>query len=110
MSAQLLDKQAQAMVRLMPEGEVGLPKVADQLHLLVRTLPRRLEARQSSWRELLDRTREQLAGHYLLDPTLTLGDIALLPGFSEQSAFNRAYRRWTGTTPVRARCDQRLRL
>ena len=69
MSAQLLDKQAQAMVRLMPEGEVGLPKVADQLHLLVRTLPRRLEARQSSWRELLDRTREQLAGHYLLDPS-----------------------------------------
>lgn len=100
----------QAMVRLMPEGEVGLARVAGELHLSVRTLQRRLEARQSSWRELLDRTREQLAGHYLLDPTLTLGDIALLLGFSEQSAFNRAYRRWTGSTPARVRRYQRLRL
>lgn len=100
----------QAMVRLMPEGEVGLNRVAAELHLSVRTLQRRLEVRQSSWQALLDRTREQLAGHYLLDPALTLSDIALLLGFSEQSAFNRAYRRWTGTTPARARRDHRLRL
>lgn len=98
----------QAMVRLMPEGEAGLPRVAAELHVSVRTLQRRLEQRQSSWRVLLDRTREQLAGHYLRDPALTLGDIALLLGFSEQSAFNRAFRRWTGTTPARARPDQHL--
>lgn len=100
----------QAMVRLMPEGEVGLARVAEQLHLSVRTLQRRLEVRQCSWRELLDRTREQLAGHYLLDQTLTLGDIALLLGFSEQSAFTRAYRRWTGSTPAKTRRSNRLRL
>ncbi|MFO7705224.1 MAG: AraC family transcriptional regulator ligand-binding domain-containing protein [Halopseudomonas sp.] len=98
----------QAMVRLMSEGELGLPRVAAELHVSVRTLQRRLEQRQSSWRALLDRTREQLAGHYLRDPALTLGDIALLLGFSEQSAFNRAFHRWTGTTPARARRDQHL--
>tara|TARA_R110000822_G_scaffold6295_15_gene26673 strand:- start:2219 stop:3235 length:1017 start_codon:yes stop_codon:yes gene_type:complete len=96
----------QAMVRLMPEGVMGLPRVAGELHVSVRTLQRRLEARKSSWQALLDRTREQLAGQYLLDQTLTLGDIALLLGFSEQSAFNRAYRRWTGATPARVRREQ----
>ena len=69
----------------------------------VRTLQRRLAERQLTWRELLDRTREQLARHYLADLSLTLGDIALLLGFSEHSAFSRAYRRWTGNTPARAR-------
>ncbi len=52
---------------------------------------------------MLDRTREQLARHYLAEASLTLGDIALLLGFSEHSAFSRAYRRWTGTTPGKAR-------
>ena len=69
----------------------------------MRTLQRRLTQRQLTWRELLDRTREQLARHYLADRSLTLGDIALLLGFSEHSAFSRAYRRWTGTTPARTR-------
>lgn len=100
----------QAMVRLMPDGQVGLARVASELHMSVRTLQRRLEARQFNWRALLDRTREQLAGQYLMDPALTLGDIALLLGFSEQSAFNRAYRRWTGSTPARVRRDQQLAL
>lgn len=93
----------QAMVRLMPEATVTLPRLAAELHMSVRTLQRRLAERQLTWRELLDRTREQLARHYLAEPSLTLGDIALLLGFSEHSAFSRAYRRWTGTTPGKAR-------
>ncbi|HDZ55742.1 MAG TPA: AraC family transcriptional regulator [Pseudomonas xinjiangensis] len=93
----------QSMVRLLPEGRVSLPRVAADLHVSVRTLQRRLEDRQLTWRDLLDRTREQLAAQYLADASLTLGDIALLLGFSEQSAFTRAYRRWTAETPVQAR-------
>ncbi|MCG8392191.1 MAG: AraC family transcriptional regulator [Pseudomonadales bacterium] len=93
----------QAMVRLMPEAVVTLPRLASELHMSVRTLQRRLADRQLTWRALLDRTREQLARHYLADASLTLGDVALLLGFSEHSAFTRAYRRWTGTTPARAR-------
>lgn len=93
----------QAMVRLMPEATVTLPRLAAELHMSVRTLQRRLAERRLTWRELLDRTREQLARHYLADPSLTLGDIALLLGFSEHSAFSRAYRRWTGTSPGKAR-------
>lgn len=93
----------QAMVRLMPEGRISLPNLAGALHVSVRTLQRRLADRSLTWQALLDRTRAQLARHYLADPTLTLSDIALLLGFSEHSAFSRAHRRWTGRTPAQAR-------
>lgn len=117
----LLDRQAQAlllalpdsdafdralqqvMLHLLAEAAATLPRAARELHVSVRTLQRRLDARGLCWQELLDRTREQLARQYLADRTLTLGDIALLLGFSEQSAFTRAFRRWTGSTPARWR-------
>lgn len=93
----------QAMVRLMPDAVVTLPRLAKELHMSVRTLQRRLGERNMTWRELLDRTREQLARDYLSDPSLTLGDIALLLGFSEHSAFSRAWSNWTGSTPASTR-------
>ena len=117
----LLDRQAQAlllalpnsdvfdralqqvMLKLLPEAAATLPRAARELHLSVRTLQRRLDARDMTWQVLLDRTREQLARQYLADRSLTLGDIALLLGYSEQSAFNRAFRRWTNRTPARMR-------
>ena len=117
----LLDRQAQAlllalpnsdafdralqqvMLKLLPETAATLPRAARELHVSVRTLQRRLDARGITWQALLDRTREQLARQYLADRALTLGDISLLLGFSEQSAFNRAFRRWTNRTPGRMR-------
>lgn len=93
----------QAMLRLLPDGRASLPLAARELHVSARTLQRRLESRGMNWQQLLDRTREELARQYLADRALTLGDIALLLGFSEQSAFNRAFRRWTGETPARMR-------
>lgn len=99
-----LDRALQQVIaRLLPEASATLPRAAAELHLSSRTLQRRLDARGITWQRLLDRSREQLVRHYLTDPSLALGDIALLLGFSEQSAFTRAYRRWTGTTPGKAR-------
>lgn len=121
MLRELLDQQAQAMLRVPPlengldrslhqllpkllsEGHSRLEQVAERLHLSPRTLQRRLAERGLTWQAWLDRSREELALHYLQDTGLTLSDIALLLGFSEQSAFTRAYRRWTGTTPGQAR-------
>lgn len=121
MLRELLDQQAQAMLRVPPlesgldqslhqllpkmlsDGHSRLEQVAERLHLSPRTLQRRLAARELTWQAWLDRSRKELALHYLQDPGLTLSDIALLLGFSEQSAFTRAYRRWTGTTPGQAR-------
>lgn len=117
----LLDRQAQALLlalpepddfsralqqvllRLLADGEPTLERVAQVLHLAPRTLQRRLAGHGLSWQQWLDRNREQLARQYLGDPSLGLSDIALLLGFSEQSAFSRAFRRWTGTSPGRFR-------
>lgn len=93
----------QTLVRLLPEGAPTLTRVAQSLHVSPRTLQRRLEAGGSTWQSLLDRTREQLARQYLRDHGLSLGEIALLLGYSEQSAFSRAFRRWAAETPARYR-------
>ncbi|GGD07899.1 AraC family transcriptional regulator [Halopseudomonas salina] len=93
----------QALIRCLPEGRVTLERIAALLHLSVRSLQRRLAERDISWRQLLDQTREQLASEYLADASLSATDIAFLLGFSEQSAFNRAFRRWTGSSPERYR-------
>lgn len=87
------------IARLAREGEPSMERVANELHCSPRTLHRRLEARGSSFRALVDDTRRHLADDYLADPRLRLAEIALLLGYSEQSAFTRAYRRWTGRTP-----------
>ncbi|MGB1949563.1 MAG: helix-turn-helix domain-containing protein [Marinobacter sp.] len=117
----LLDRQAQALLRALPgssdterqlqqvllkllaDGEPTLARAASAMHMSPRTLQRRLAGHGVSWQQWLDRSREQLARNYLADTSLTLTDIALLLGFSEQSAFTRAYQRWTGTSPGRAR-------
>ncbi|MEQ5840331.1 AraC family transcriptional regulator [Paraburkholderia acidicola] len=121
----LLDRQAQALLlaqpdpdaferavqesllKLLPEGAPTISRVAQVLHMSARTLQRRLEAGGETWQSMLDRTREHLARQYLLDRSLSLSDIALLLGYSEQSAFNRAFRRWTDETPARARRGER---
>lgn len=94
----LQDLQALIMRRL-PEGEVSQDKLAECLAISPRTLQRRLEANQTNWQQLLDSTRQTLARRYLLDNGLTLAEIALLLGYSEQSAFTRAFQRWENTTP-----------
>ena len=93
----------QVLLRLLAEGEPTLERAARAMHMSPRTLQRRLSLHGLSWQQWLDRCREQLANDYLEDPGLTLSDIALLLGFSEQSAFTRAYRRWTGLSPGRYR-------
>lgn len=98
------DRQMQRVVlRMLSDGEPTLARAAAALHMSPRTLQRRLARHGLSWQQWLDRSREQLAQQYLEDPSLTLADIALLLGFSEQSAFNRAYRRWNGRSPGRDR-------
>lgn len=95
-----LESQVRRMVaQLAPEGGHALDAVAHALNVSSRTLHRRLEARGLNFRSLRDDTLRRLAEDHLRDPHLQLADIALLLGYSEQSAFNRAFRRWTGTTP-----------
>lgn len=88
-----------AIVELLPDREPTLALVAGRLHLGARSLQRRLSDEGTTFGELLDKLRRDHAVRYLRDGRIAIGEIAFLLGFSEVSAFNRAFRRWTGTTP-----------
>ncbi len=87
------------IIDLLPSGLVSDEKVAGQLYMSVRSLQRKLQQSGTSFRKLLDRTREELARQYICDRGVDLTEIAFLLGFSEHSAFSRAFKRWTGQTP-----------
>lgn len=89
-----------ALVGGVARGQTSLEETARSLGLSPRTLQRRLRSEQTSHRGLLDSVRERLAHRYLLDRRLTVDEVAESLGFSEPSAFHRAFRRWTGSTPA----------
>lgn len=93
--------------RHLISGEPTLDSIANEMHISGRTLRRKLESAGWSFRTLLDDIRRQLALDYLRDRRLALPEIALLLAYSEQSAFNRAFLRWTGVSPRRWRLASR---
>jgi len=76
---------------------------------LVRTLQRRLREEGTSFAELLDEVRKNLALRYLADARYEAADAAFLLGYAELSTFHRAFRRWTGTSPGEWRRTGRAR-
>lgn len=86
------------MARL-PEAVPNLDGTARSLNMSGHTLKRRLAEQGTNFRQQLDDVRRSLALGYLKDPQLSLTDIAYLLHFSEPSAFQRAFKRWTGQTP-----------
>ena len=97
------DRYSQKVAHLIAEHLQGeLPKIdaiASALSISTRHLQRELQAEGTSFQKLLDKTRKELALRHLENPTISIHDIAFLLGFSEPSAFNRAFKRWTGKTP-----------
>lgn len=89
--------------RLLADGEPTVEQVAGRLDMAERTLQGRLRKQGASFQEVLDGLRRSLAALYMQDVRLSLTDIGLLLGFAEQSSFTRAYRRWHGESPARAR-------
>ena len=122
--AQLLDAQAeallqsvaavsgpvgvwrQALVGLIRSGRTQLGDLAQALQMSPRSLQRRLAEHGHSFQTLLNQTRQQLAEAYLRDDSVELAEVALLLGYSEQSAFTRAFRQWTGQAPLQWRRQQ----
>jgi AraC-like DNA-binding protein len=88
-----------AVVRRLSQGQVRLASVAEELKLTPRTLQRKLSDAGASFQQVLDQARFALARNYLRQPGLSLVDIAFLLGYQEQSAFNHAFREWSGMNP-----------
>jgi AraC-like DNA-binding protein len=88
---------------MLPSGKVKTPAIAHQFGMSARSFTRHLAQEGTSFGEVLDRLRHRLALRYLEDPRISLQQIAWLLGYSEIGAFNHAFKRWTGTSPGRAR-------
>ncbi|MEM7586071.1 MAG: AraC family transcriptional regulator ligand-binding domain-containing protein [Acidobacteriota bacterium] len=87
------------IAQALSEGVPKLSRLAAQLGMSGRTLQRRLAGAGLSYRDLVDEARKELADRLLLKTDYDLTEIAFLTGFSEQSAFHRAFSRWTSQTP-----------
>jgi len=83
----------------LESGDIELEGIAKKLHTSGRTLRRRLLELGTNHRALVDEVRAALAEQYLANERLSLEDIAYLLGFSDPSAFHRAFKRWAGRTP-----------
>jgi AraC-like DNA-binding protein len=90
----------------LPSGEASAKEAARQLHMSPRTLQRKLAEAQTTYVQLVDDTRKDLALRYIEDPRRSVTDITFSLGFSQPSAFTRAFRRWTGLAPSEYRAKR----
>jgi AraC-like DNA-binding protein len=88
--------------RIGREG-IGIADIGVQLRMSEATLRRRLDAEGITYRAIVDQLRRELAAQYISRPHVALNEIAFLLGFSTQSAFGRAFRRWNGISPLEHR-------
>ena len=87
----------------LSSGEVTANQVASDLAMSRRTLHRKLADAGTTWQKLVDDTRRDLAMRMIEDPRRPIGEITFELGFSQQSAFARAFRRWAGVSPTQYR-------
>ncbi|HEX5361755.1 MAG TPA: AraC family transcriptional regulator ligand-binding domain-containing protein [Fluviicoccus sp.] len=113
----ILDRQAENLLQQLPANDEFITALRQSIHAAIhaatpnldvvamrmccspRTLQRRLDERGLKFQILLDDARLQLAKRYLSKVSTPLSEVALLLGYAEQSAFNHAFKRWTGVTP-----------
>lgn len=95
---QLLARARVALTELIERQDVSLASLVARLGTTPRTFQRELQRRGTSHQELLDEARRDSA-QVLLDAGLTIAQVSERLGFSEPSAFFRAFRRWTGQSP-----------
>ncbi len=89
-----------AIAESMRDGDPTLARVAKKMAMGPRTLQRRLKEYGFDFKKLVEDTRQRFAVSYLKDRKNTLTEVAFLLGYSELSAFNRAFKRWTRSTPL----------
>lgn len=100
--ASLRAQVARVLRETLRTDEGHVEHVARRLGMTPRSLQRRLKDEATSFNDVREQVRRELSQRYLAD-NLSIAEISFLLGFSEPSAFFRAFKRWTGTTPVEAR-------
>jgi AraC-like DNA-binding protein len=88
-----------ALLEMLPSGYSAIEEAARRLAMSKRTLQRQLSQEASSYKEVLNSTRQELAQHYLARSTISPPEISFLLGYQDSNSFLRAFKGWTGTTP-----------
>lgn len=102
-AAPLCGRVSELIRRLLPTGQCSAQTIARELAMHPRTLQRKLAVEDCRYEQLLDDERRCMAERYLGDSGFFMVQIAGLLGYTEQSTFSRACRRWFGTTPKKYR-------
>jgi len=88
-----------AVLDALPSGKPSTKEVAYRLALAPRTLQRKLQEEGTTFQEVADAVRKDLAQQYVRSGDYSLQEMTYLTGFANPPAFSRAYRIWTGRTP-----------
>jgi AraC-like DNA-binding protein len=99
----ITDQVRKLITKELAGGNPTVTNIARQMPMGERTLARRLADEGTTFKELLDDLRHRLALGYVSGSLLPLSEIAFLLGFSQTAAFHRAFKRWTGETPLEYR-------
>lgn len=97
---QFLGKISKIIEEALPSGIPGVGQVAEHLGMSTRTLKRRLSEKGLTFRDLVQQIQKEMSTLLLKSSQQSMAEIAFQTGFSEQSAFNRAFKRWMGQSPV----------
>lgn len=103
--ASMAERVRAALLESIPSGQSGADNVARKLAVSKRTLQRRLEQENASFKAILSDVREQLARHYVSHSHLPYSQISFLLGYRDPNSFFRAFNAWTGMTPDTARAQ-----
>lgn len=99
-AAEMPDYVKQLLRNLLPSGRATIERVADCVALTPRTLQRRLTREGTSFQQLLDETRQEMARRFLETSSVSMAQMAGLLGYSDPSGFNRAFNRWFEASPL----------
>ena len=102
-SASMSKRVKSVLMELLPSGNSSMEQTAEKLAISKRTLQRRLNSEGTNFQTVLQKTRQELAHHYLTHSTLSVGEISFLLAFKDVNSFSRAFSTWTGNTPGQVR-------
>ena len=91
------------LTRMLPTGDVSTQSMANAMEIPLRTFQRRLKENKISYKNLVEETRKSSTLEYMANDAFSLNEIAFLVGYSESTNFFRAFKSWTGVSPVEYR-------
>lgn len=100
-SSSKIELDVEALIQdALPSGIPSIGQIGQHIGMSSRTLSRRLAENGITFRDLVKRTQEKFSKDLLQNSSHSISEIAFQTGFSEQSAFSRAFKRWTGQSPL----------